>query len=113
MHTLFIETTQQVMSYFGTDIEMLTSWPILVEGSTVHFHGKPAASSDENKVSNLSVTWLLDGHTSNQTDHFLAKDDHMWIPRVTRDLDGKSVMYRVQLDDVVGEVYYNLSVICK
>ncbi|XP_053389600.1 uncharacterized protein LOC128552573 [Mercenaria mercenaria] len=78
---------------------------LIEEGSAVFFQVHPSRQTTTNLT--LNHVWLFDGYNLTQTSRyqFLEQEDKIWIPFVSRDMDGKNVTYRsIESNGVINEI---------
>ncbi|XP_045170180.2 uncharacterized protein LOC123532705 isoform X1 [Mercenaria mercenaria] len=81
------------------------------ENTPVFVYAHPHASVITRPFANATMVWLFDGLSANQTASFIQQDGLIWIPHITRGLDGRNVTYRaVQDNGNVNEVNFILDV---
>ncbi|XP_053373799.1 pregnancy-specific beta-1-glycoprotein 6-like isoform X2 [Mercenaria mercenaria] len=81
------------------------------ENKPVYLYAHPHYSVITRPLTNASMVWLLDGQSVNKTASFIQQDGLIWIPHITRDLDGRNVSYRaIQDNGNVTEVNYTVNV---
>ncbi|XP_053373797.1 uncharacterized protein LOC123531167 [Mercenaria mercenaria] len=81
------------------------------ENKPVYLYAHPHNSVLTRPLTNASMVWLLDGLSVNKTASFIQQDGLIWIPHITRYLDGRNVSYRaIQDNGNVTEVNYTVNV---
>ncbi|XP_045169250.2 uncharacterized protein LOC123531986 [Mercenaria mercenaria] len=81
------------------------------ENMPVYVYAHPHASVITRPFANATMTWLVNGLSVNKTASFIQQDGLIWIPHITRGLDGSNVTYRsVQDNGNVNEVNYTMNV---